>query len=528
MDDNDRRSVAAPTNDQSGLDGAGSSQESGNGTRNSNNAGFMSISLHSAAELPPSSQEILPPSSQDVEMNLFSDTQPPIQNIPSDTSDDDMPQLQDVSDSSDDEFSDSDDGNLDDEMNAPVPSSANMTAEQDAQSFLAALSAGLPQRNNRRARVEDDDDEDRDRRHPSQRVGTPSNVNPIPPPTAPHSRIFAPGSLEGMIPARTAAQPQQAPPHPFRHFQHFLPRTNVPTAGNNANNNPAQPPPAPNNQPVPHVVRHPGGISISFDMGAMPMLANLGGPDGGAAAPRAPGGGNANHPGAAPRQGFGGDFNIFTELLSRFGGVLTRPEPKEDPERAKKLVSGLDVVPVGLVRRLERVGDVGGEDTGGSGGDSCCAICWDRLLDGDGQQFGNEKETASGAPQVEGDTVSSVIEASTSFVVPSDTDKTLVESAHPKIVSLPCAHVFHASCLIPWFSRPRQTTCPTCRFNIDPENLTYNPPRPTPRAVPAVPPLGTAAPAAATANAPPLQIITADGQVFNPNGELLSKILQLQ
>lgn len=45
--------------------------------------------------------------------------------------------------------------------------------------------------------------------------------------------------------------------------------------------------------------------------------------------------------------------------------------------------------------------------------------------------------------------------------------------APPKIVSLPCAHVFHAACLIPWFSRPRQTTCPTCRFNIDPENLTY-------------------------------------------------------
>ncbi|KAL5512762.1 hypothetical protein ACEPAG_3028 [Sanghuangporus baumii] len=45
----------------------------------------------------------------------------------------------------------------------------------------------------------------------------------------------------------------------------------------------------------------------------------------------------------------------------------------------------------------------------------------------------------------------------------------------PKVVSLPCAHVFHSSCLLPWFSRPGQTTCPVCRFNIDPENLSYRP-----------------------------------------------------
>jgi hypothetical protein len=42
---------------------------------------------------------------------------------------------------------------------------------------------------------------------------------------------------------------------------------------------------------------------------------------------------------------------------------------------------------------------------------------------------------------------------------------------------LPCSHVFHSGCLVPWFSRPKQTTCPTCRFNVDPDSLTYEPPR---------------------------------------------------
>ena len=49
------------------------------------------------------------------------------------------------------------------------------------------------------------------------------------------------------------------------------------------------------------------------------------------------------------------------------------------------------------------------------------------------------------------------------------------EKKYQRVVSLPCAHVFHAACLIPWFSKPKQTTCPICRFNIDPDNLTYNP-----------------------------------------------------
>lgn len=133
-------------------------------------------------------------------------------------------------------------------------------------------------------------------------------------------------------------------------------------------------------------------------------------------------------------------------------------EEKDDPERAKKLVEGLEDVPVGLVKRLVRVGGTGGgmgEDDS-KGGDAGCAICWDNLLDAEGEGFGKpEPAAASAADEANAESSSKP------------------ETNQPRIVSLPCAHVFHADCLLPWFSRPRQTTCPTCRFNIDPDNLTY-------------------------------------------------------
>lgn len=36
-----------------------------------------------------------------------------------------------------------------------------------------------------------------------------------------------------------------------------------------------------------------------------------------------------------------------------------------------------------------------------------------------------------------------------------------------EVVALPCAHVFHHSCLFPWFQN--RSTCPSCRFDLDPE-----------------------------------------------------------
>ena len=231
----------------------------------------------------------------------------------------------------------------------------------------------------------------------------------------------------------------------------------------------------PNLNPNPNDAQNPNiqGISIADFMARLGQAIGMN--DNGAEGTGAPPTGN-NPPqgtggaGATPGPQFGfnipGGFNLANLAGLGFGFNFDGSGfgEKEDPERARKLVDGLEEVPVGLVRRLERIGGTGGgmgedETKGGDGG---CAICWDRLL-------GNPEEVVYQHQECEKK------EEESERTQPETSVKTDEASSRttPKIVSLPCAHVFHAECLIPWFSRPRQTTCPTCRFNIDPENLTY-------------------------------------------------------
>lgn len=39
----------------------------------------------------------------------------------------------------------------------------------------------------------------------------------------------------------------------------------------------------------------------------------------------------------------------------------------------------------------------------------------------------------------------------------------------PEVVAFPCLHLFHSECLLLWLAQ--KTTCPTCRFNVDPQML---------------------------------------------------------
>lgn len=71
-------------------------------------------------------------------------------------------------------------------------------------------------------------------------------------------------------------------------------------------------------------------------------------------------------------------------MLPTAFGMGLEPEV-EDPERAKRLIAGLEVVPQGLVKRLERVGGAPGAHEDDSGvGDAGCAVCWDKLSGAEG------------------------------------------------------------------------------------------------------------------------------------------------
>ncbi|EKM52100.1 uncharacterized protein PHACADRAFT_262563 [Phanerochaete carnosa HHB-10118-sp] len=206
--------------------------------------------------------------------------------------------------------------------------------------------------------------------------------------------------------------------------------------------------------------------------------------------------GDAPHVHRTPNE----DFNAFLQSL-RMGNMPWGPfagfgaEEPEDPGRAKRLLKGLEQVPEGLVKRMEHVGTVEGEQI-------VCAVCFESLLNPEGVESAEEKmeveaEGTPSPPDSDDDT--------------SDQEKKAAEELDGKVIVLPCTHVFHASCLRPWFTRPHRTTCPTCRFDIDPESLTYVPPsrRSRPRR-PAAQPAGQALATAAAGAQPQAQPQPAD------------------
>ena len=167
--------------------------------------------------------------------------------------------------------------------------------------------------------------------------------------------------------------------------------------------------------------------------------------------------------------------------------AMNMAEEPDDPKRAQTLVNGLEEVPAGLVKRMERAGG-----PGISRGDvPNCAVCWESLLEPEGggfegnAQLARDEADAEAAredeasrnrtrPSNDGDDSGPVpLPAATSSSSSSSTTDPSGDRQHPKIVVLPCAHAFHATCLLPWFSKPGRTTCPSCRFDIDPDSLTY-------------------------------------------------------
>ncbi|KAJ7606459.1 hypothetical protein DFH06DRAFT_1309828 [Mycena polygramma] len=115
---------------------------------------------------------------------------------------------------------------------------------------------------------------------------------------------------------------------------------------------------------------------------------------------------------------------------------------------AARILAGLEHVSPGLVHRLERV----------EGGDRDCSICLDQLAPVSATAPANNKENDGADPS------SPITNSGTREFTPPPAEG---------VITLLCAHVFHAACLSHWFVQPGQTTCPACRFDLDPTGVIW-------------------------------------------------------
>ncbi|EIN12806.1 hypothetical protein PUNSTDRAFT_50034 [Punctularia strigosozonata HHB-11173 SS5] len=353
-----------------------------------------------------------------------------------DPNNDSMPSLHTISDSTDGEDSDQSDVDMEDMLQPRLGDDGSDLVGEDNDD-MPPLEPITRRAGERRPRSEEDDEASPQR--PSRRPRVEVEEE--------QTESAAPSHTSQHVPPRT-------------HF-HPLP---PPAAGDRPTGPPAN------------------GVAITIDPVTGVWVVPLGGPPNARQPFRPPPGffqgqgqntPGTNSEGPAPPEGGAPPFPNFADLFSGLdfdpATLISMFEDynKEDPERAKRLVDGLEVVPVGLVKRMEHLSVEHSHENSQDEAPGC-AICWDSLLEPEGGGFDAQAQDQP---------------ADAAGPSPSSSSKAekANEKEYPKIVSLPCAHVFHASCLIPWFSRPRQTTCPTCRFNIDPENLTYRPPQPRSR-----------------------------------------------
>ncbi|KAH8091027.1 hypothetical protein BXZ70DRAFT_490642 [Cristinia sonorae] len=120
--------------------------------------------------------------------------------------------------------------------------------------------------------------------------------------------------------------------------------------------------------------------------------------------------------------------------------------PDKDLQRAETIIEALEKVPKELIGRYEKL-------RAGNGQDDCdgCPICRESLLED--SSFSDPDESAL------------------TFLV----ELPFRDIPDTTIVAFPCPgkHLFHDTCLSPWLSR--KTTCPSCRFDVDPHSLTLRP-----------------------------------------------------
>jgi len=321
-------------------------------------------------------------------------------------------------------------------------------------------------RSTRRARVDDDDEEEQLRETNRQRMQSPSSNN--------HEEPQPASAASQALPSQNSDTPPNHPPPPYSRLVYTFdffpgPPPPPPHADHHA---PADAPQDDAHAHHHHHHHHPPPMPMFNFTFQIPLSPPVRG---------APG--NAEAANDAPP-----NFPDFTQFFAMPGGQpgffpffpfgMHREEEEDDPERAERLIRGLDEVSPGLVQRMERVG--------GEEGDTCCSICWEKIssegggFESDEQASGSEDGTGQNAEE----TSMELDNPPPAPSIPADGVLTTESAAQlkskpdlPRVVSLPCAHVFHTACLLPWFTKPHRTTCPSCRFDIDPESLTFVPQR---------------------------------------------------
>ena len=141
---------------------------------------------------------------------------------------------------------------------------------------------------------------------------------------------------------------------------------------------------------------------------------------------------------------------IIQQFVSFISNRMRDEDADREPDhlRAYAVIDGLEPVSKDLLSRYEIVR---GEDQPQRR--ALCAVCCDPLEAG--CSFSVEDHHSAAIVQTENKTLS--------LALP-------YHAAFPEVVVFPCLHIFHSDCLLPWLAR--KTTCPTCRFDVDPDSLT--------------------------------------------------------